>query len=283
MEKLKELISKNDSEQFGYSTGISKFSKLTPDIIRKSTEYDNYKGYRFFDELFANYRIISIVMADRPFIIGTIRLHEHTKETKNVAKEVLNIFKLDRTNYHSVAHVKIHETFKGKGIGFILYEYVIKKYSMLMSDTDLFYESYKMWSQTLPKRLNSPVFGMYYVNPNVWSVQLVQLLNESDSVTRFVAFSSSKLLYDKIFSVCKYIKKNYSDYQQVVWLPSNTGKTETLKSIRHQLGYEHFGLTEQQMFNLSDNPIVKAYIVVGKNYMVLVKKDLNNKFKVVNF
>lgn len=274
MEKLKELIDfENAYADWGHSSGWAKSygSKISPKSIKKSKDYDNYKGYRFFTEnISSGILLISMVLSDRPFIVGNIKLEE-------TGIDELNIFGLDMV--YMVKMSQLHDRFKGKGLGYLLYEYVIKKYGVLLSDDTLFAGSYKLWVKTLPKYLSGPIFAIYNYK-SLPSIQLITNINEINNISHFIAFSSRKKVDEKIYKACNYIKNNTKDFTEVKWLVGITGKTDTLKGIKNK---NYDGLFKYN-YNPSGDILLenKKIIIIGKNYCILVYKD-NNKIKVIDF
>lgn len=275
MKKLKELISPSSAEkEWGHSHGWSVHSlesKMSPEYILHSTDYDNYKGYRFYTEnLSNNIKLISMVLSDRPFIIGNIKI----VNTSNLIR-VLELF--NKNSSYMVLMSQLHDKFKGKGLGYLMYEYVIKKYGIVMSDDLLYSGSYKLWTKTLPKYLLGPVF-VIYSEGGLPSIQLVSNIPDNPTVTRFIAFSNKNKIYDKIYKACDYIKRNTNNYYEVSWLNSIKGKTETLKQIRNK---NYDGLftykLSKDMFEYN-----QRFIILGQNYCILVHKN-NSKIKVIDF
>lgn len=142
MTKLKELFIK-DTDEFANFTPFDTFAKTSlfihgPDkkIIGIEPKYkvDNYKGYRFIDYTYAGYlHYFYMLLPDRYFLIGKL------------------ISSTNLENHPCVTISAIHKRFRRKGLGRTLYAYIIDKYGVIESDTELHSGSVRVWVEKLPQ------------------------------------------------------------------------------------------------------------------------------------
>lgn len=126
-----------EMDQFvAYDFNRKKIIKLPNNIVLKK-----FKNYRFYDD--KNKRRLYMFLPDRNYGIGTIKYFYNDYDTPF---DVINI---------DVSI--IHDRFRGKGLGKIMYEYFFKQHHVVESDRTLTRVSYHLWKDLLPEMFPSGI------------------------------------------------------------------------------------------------------------------------------
>lgn len=138
-----------------------RIAKDTPDgkkvdIYKYRNDIVKYKGYRWlitpFDAAdWGGDHSLLMIMPDRDFIIGYISFSPQQIWLTENKKITVGRTKASAT----------HITFRRKGYGKKMYEYLLRKYKVIMSDTELYPGSWKMWTETLPREFPNGVSAGY--------------------------------------------------------------------------------------------------------------------------
>lgn len=157
----------------------------------------NFKGYRFLYKHMKRYDKgtkynLFMYLPDRPFLVGVIELNKMYLDEVIVS---INGDILDSRLPHLKAAVistsAIHERFRGKGLGYIMYQYVMNGVDVLVSDASLQEGAYAVWKK-LGKN-NGTVCGIDRDKDELFKLNL-DSFNDVEISDRLILFINNKKL-----------------------------------------------------------------------------------------
>lgn len=163
MIKLKPIISEVDIGRNDYDEFHPlEFVGVNKDRDRLESKLKNaikFKGYRFIkkpvlgrkDWTGAQYINLEMFLLDRPFMVGVLAYYN----------AYLDIAVDDRLEHIKCAQIDssvVHKRFRGQGLGFIMYQFLMNEYPVIVSDTELQQGSLGVWRKFA--KLNGTLCGI---------------------------------------------------------------------------------------------------------------------------
>lgn len=228
----------------------------------KNKEYIIKNGWRIYDFKLHGHINILVTFKNWHYVVGGIKLEEWDAKEMNV----------DTTDVvYIVDFSVVDEKFRNKGIAKIMYEYVIKKYKVVMSDNTLYPGSYHIWTEYIPQ--NIPGTMCVVLNEHDEYNWMIYNNQKKSSIEGFLFFYKDEFLPKKIKEEKTFISSTYR--KNYMYTEVRVDKKSFINHIKNN--------TYKKLYDFIDYMDTReGYLIcIGKDFRAILKftDGLNDKPK----